>query len=301
MTTVQPTIVVHGGAGAIPDDLVNAFTRGCRYAAELGMDILSAGGSAEDAVEAAVRYMEDDDAFDAGRGSFLNMDGVVEMDAAFMEGAGLNVGAVAGVRDIANPITLARRVMDSEHVFIIGEGASRFAVAQGMARCAAERLVVEREIRTWEQYRQSNEKASYWAVSDTVGAVALDAGGHLAAGVSTGGRPFKLPGRVGDVPCPGCGYYADDAVGAAVSTGEGEAILRVVMARGAIERMAAGCAPQEAAEGCIADLARRTGSQAGIIVLDPRGRVGMAFNTLRMGRAWSADDGAIRAAVNPGE
>lgn len=300
--TVQPTIVVHGGAGAIPDELVEPFRRGCRRAAEIGMGILTRGGTAEDAVEATICFMEDDDAFDAGRGSFLNADGVIEMDAGLMEGADLQVGAVAGVCDIAHPITLARRVMESEHVFIIGEGASRFAVAQGMERCGIERLAVEREIRAWQEYRQSRAEPTRWPVSDTVGAVALDVTGHLVAGVSTGGRPFKLPGRVGDVPCPGCGYYADDAVGAAASTGEGEAILRVVMARGALERMAAGCTPQEAADACIADLARRTGGQAGIIVLDPQGRVGIAFNTPRMGRAWwSGRTGELCVAVNPDE
>jgi len=293
IVTNEPVIVVHGGAWAIPDDLVEAHHHGCCRAVEAGLAVLTRGGSAEDAVEAAVRVMEDDETHDAGRGSFLNRDGIVELDAAMMEGAGLNVGAVAGVSDIANPITLARRVMESEHAFIIGEGASCYAEAHGMARCGQDRLVVPRELDAWRRYQETNRMGETWGSSDTVGAIARDVRGHIVAGVSTGGRPLKLPGRVGDVPCAGCGYYADDELGAAVSTGEGEAILRVVMAKRAVDGLVDTRAPNEVARVTIDYLARRVGGRAGVIILDAQGRVGCAFNTARMARAWSQGDEII--------
>jgi len=287
-------IIVHGGAGNIPDELVGAYRAGCARAAEAGWRILRAGGSAEDAVEAAIRLMEDDEAFDAGRGSVLNTDGEVEMDAAIMEGRDLNVGAVAGVRDIANPITLARRVLESEHVLLIGEGASRYAVERGLARCDPAGLIVPRERERLARYLAERGAPPAGAAGhDTVGAAALDAQGRLAAGVSTGGRAFKRPGRVGDAPCVGCGLYADDALGAAVSTGEGEAIIRAVLAKRAVDALAGGGSPDLVARVVIEHLHRRTAGHAGIIILDKRGRVGCHFNTARMARAWNEDDAII--------
>ncbi len=291
----KPQLIVHGGAGDIPDSLLDPFRAGCRRAVEEGYRILDSGGSAEDAVEAAIRVMEDDEAFDAGKGSHLNQDGFVSMDAGFMEGAHLNVGAVAGLRDIANPILVARRIMESEHTFLIGEGAARFAEAHGIARCNPEDLIVPREREIWQARRQTLRLATPYG--DTVGAIARDVRGHLAAGVSTGGRQFAVPGRVGDVPCVGSGFYADDAVGAAVSTGEGEHIVRIVMAKRAVDHLAAGMHPQQAAEEVIAYLAQRVGGRAGIIVMDRLGRMGCAYNTLRMGRAWW-EEGRIEVRVN---
>jgi L-asparaginase / beta-aspartyl-peptidase len=283
---VHPAIIVHGGAGPIPADLRVAHENGCRRAAEAGFRLLLAGGSAEDAVEAAIRVMEDDEVFDAGRGSFLNLDGVVELDAAFMEGANLRAGAVAGVHDIANPITLARLVMASPHVFLVGEGASHFGVEHGLVRCSVERLVVPREIEFWQRaHREGLARAR--GASDTVGAVALDGRAHLACGNSTGGIPFKWPGRVGDVPCVGAGLYADDTLGAASSTGEGEAIMRIVMAKRAIDHLAAGQGPQQAAAEAIDYLCARVQGHGGLIMLDARGRVGAAFSTPFMPRAWN--------------
>lgn len=296
---VQPQLIVHGGAGDIPDDLVEPFRDGCRRALEAGYRLLWAGGSAVDAVEAAVRVMEDDEAFDAGRGSHLTREGVVSLDAGLMEGAHLQVGAVAGLRDIANPITLARRVMESEHAFLIGEGASQFAVQHGIQRCDPRDLIVEREWRAWLAWSEAAEQRAARAISDTVGAVALDADGHLAAGVSTGGRQFTIPGRVGDVPCVGSGFYADDALGAAASTGEGEQIVRIVMAKRAVDALAGGRHPQQVAEEVIAYLGERVGGRAGIILMDTRGRVGQAYSTRRMGRAWR-EDGAVISLVEAG-
>lgn len=291
----QPQLIIHGGAGDIPDSLLEPFRRGCRHAVEVGYHILKRGGCAEDAVEAAIRAMEDDETFDAGKGSHLNQEGVVSMDAGFMEGAHLNVGAVAGLRDIANPIVVARRIMESEHTFLIGEGAARFAEAHGIPRCDPRTLIVPREHEEWLALRQALRRAAPYG--DTVGAIARDAQGHLAAGVSTGGRKFAVPGRVGDVPCVGSGFYADDAVGAAVSTGEGEQIVRIVMAKRAVDNLASGMHPQEAAEEVIAYLAKRVQGRAGIIVMDRLGRMGCAYNTFRMGRAWW-EGGRIIVRVN---
>lgn len=291
---VRPQLIVHGGAGNIPDSLVEPFRAGCRYAVEAGYRLLQAGASAEDAVEAAVRVMEDDEAFDAGRGSHLTRAGVVSLDAGFMEGRLLQVGAVAGVRDVANPITLARRVMESEHVLLIGEGASQFAEAHGIHRCDPRELIVAREWEAWEAMRQTiSAVPAEEGIGDTVGAIARDATGHLAAAVSTGGRQFTLPGRVGDVPCVGSGFYADDAIGAAVSTGEGEQILRIVMAKRAVDALATGVHPQQVAEAVIAYLGARVGGCAGIILVDAQGRMGHAYSTRRMGRAWHTGDAII--------
>ena len=292
----RPVIIVHGGAWAIPDSLCAAHREGCRRAAKVGLRLLRSGHSAEDAVEEAVRHMEDNETFDAGRGSFLNRDGLVELDAAFMEGSHLNVGAVAAVRDIANVVSLARLVMNSEHVFIVGDGATRFATDHGMSRCDPERLVISRELEAWRAYREQQGPSDPWGHSDTVGAIALDASGHLAAAVSTGGRPFKYPGRVGDVPCVGAGFYADDTLGAAVSTGEGEAILRVVMAKRAVDGLASGETRQVATD-TIDHLYRRLGGHARLIMLDPEGNASCSFNTSRMARAWSRD-GVVLAAVD---
>lgn len=283
----QPVIIVHGGAGSIPDDQMEAYQRGCRQAAERGLALLLAGAPAEDAVEAAIRLMEDDGFSDAGRGSFLNQDGIVEMDAGFMEGAKLKAGAVAGVRDIANPITLARLVMESPHVFIIGEGATRFALQHGMRRCSPAELISPRELSAWRAWQEAQNPTPPPKPQDTVGAVALDATGHLAAGTSTGGMRFKVPGRVGDVPCVGAGFYADDLLGAASCSGMGEDILRVVLAKRAVDALATGLTPQEAAEEAITYLAQRVNGHAGLILLDRHGRVGCAFNTSHMARAWS--------------
>ncbi|NLV73459.1 MAG: hypothetical protein GXY52_02070 [Chloroflexi bacterium] len=279
---MRPVIVVHGGAGDILDELVKGHLTGVRVAADLGYRILTQGGSAEDAVEAAIRSMEDDETFDAGRGSFLNQDGDVELDASFMEGAQLQAGAVAGVRDIANPISLARLVMDSPLVFLVGEGASRFAESHGMSRCTPARLLVPRELAYWELKRKAR-------LGDTVGAVALDCTGHLAAGTSTGGRPMKVPGRVGDVPCIGAGLYADDTLGATSSTGAGEEIMRVVMAKYAVDRLEGGRHPQQAADDTIRYLQTKVNGSGGLILLDRQGRFGVSMNTRRMSRAWRSD------------
>jgi len=266
----QPSIIVHGGAGAIKDDSLAARLDGCKAAALAGWNILCAGGSAVDAAEAAVVILEDNPLFNAGTGSTLNSLGQVEMDAAIMEGTSLRAGAVAAVQRVKNPIKLARSVFeDGRHVLLAGEGASLFARANGFSECDPAALIVE------------NEKQRWASKHGTVGCVALDCDGKLAAATSTGGTFNKLPGRVGDSPLIGCGTYAN-TFGAVSCTGHGEAIIRVLMARDVVQLLQDGIEPTEAAGMALDNLEELTGSTAGLILIDARGRVGFGRSTTHM-------------------
>jgi beta-aspartyl-peptidase (threonine type) len=184
-------------------------------------------------------------------------------------------------------------VLESPHVLLVGEGAERFAQQRGMPLCDNEDLIVERERAIWQEYQRQGRSHlgnAFEPRSDTVGAVALDASGNIAAGLSTGGTPNKLPGRVGDVPLVGCGFYADNTIGGVACTGFGEAIARMVLAQRAVQWLEAGLAPNEAAERAIQTLAARVAGTAGLIVLDRLGRVGFAYNTKRMARAFLTED-----------
>jgi beta-aspartyl-peptidase (threonine type) len=270
VTNIKPAIIVHGGAGAIKDDTLPARLDGCEEAARAGWRILERGGSALDAAEAAVVILEDNPLFNAGTGSTLNSMGKVEMDAAIMEGESLRAGAVAAVSGIKNPIALARRVMEEgRHVMLACEGALLFARRIGFPECPPEALVVDRA------RKHRDEKHG------TVGCVALDTSGNLAVATSTGGTFNKLPGRVGDSPLLGCGTYADDCGGVSC-TGHGEAIMRVVLAKSAVEFMRQGVDATAAAQRAIALLSAKTGSTGGLIVIDQRGRIGYARNTTHM-------------------
>jgi len=287
---MEPAIIVHGGAGDVPAELHQAHLQGVQRAVEAGWELLETGGSAMDAVETAITIMEDDEAFDAGRGSFLNADGQVELDAGFMDGAGLQVGAVASVQFIQNPIRLARTVMEkSKHVLLVGQGAQRFAHKMGFPPCDLTDLAVPREFERWQQtlfgHTTHAGKVSPPA-SDTVGCVALDRAGHIAAGTSTGGTPNKMPGRVGDVPMVGCGFYADDQLGGASSTGWGESIAKVLLARLVLHHLQQLGDPWAAAQAAIQELADRVNGQGGIILLSPDGRPGWHHNTPHMSRAY---------------
>jgi len=263
----QATIIVHGGAGHIAKEKLSYMLEGCRQAALLGWAALERGKPAVDAVERAIVALEDNPLFNAGTGSTLNALGAVEMDAAIMDGHTLSVGAVAAVRGIKNPIQLARKVLDDRrHVLLAGEGALLFARQIGFPECPPETVIVPKQQRRWEKKH------------GTVGCVARDQTGKLAAATSTGGIFDKLPGRVGDSPLPGCGTYADDTGGVSC-TGNGEAIMRMVMAKGVIESVRAGLHPMDAARRAVAFLAERTGSHAGLILIDREGRVGYARNT----------------------
>ncbi len=345
--TRDPTLLVHGGAWAIPAGAAQSHEAGVRAALEAGYALLSLGGSAIDAVEAAVTVLEDDPTFDAGRGSFLTSNGRVQLDALLMDGGRMKAGGVACVERLRNPIQAARLVLEqSPHVYFVAEGAERFAAAHGMALIDNAELVLPRErqrlaqaqarqaagledqtfsgqilrddkdpetaftadgtspqsstklgapsqsstkmgapgpshLGTWESTNPpSNSQDSH----DTVGAVALDAHGNLAAATSTGGTLNKTPGRVGDSSLIGCGCYADNLAAAVSLTGWGEPIMKLVLGKWATDRVANGAAPEIAAREAISYLYNRLGGHGGIILLGPDGRFGLAHNTPAM--AW---------------
>lgn len=268
---MNPLIVVHGGAGRIPEEEWGERREGCRKAALAGWQCLVQGGSALDAVEQAVALLEDDPVFNAGRGSVLNAAGEVEMDASLMEGGMLRAGAVGAVRNIRNPIRLARRVLeDGRHVLLVGEGAGRFARQVGSEECPPEQLITDRQRARWQAMQGSDV--------GTVGAVAWDGGGGIAAATSTGGLLGKRVGRVGDSALIGCGTYGDGLLGAASATGNGEAIIRVVLAKTAVDLLRGDCSPSDAARMAIEILQERGLGEGGIILVDRRGQWGYASN-----------------------
>jgi beta-aspartyl-peptidase (threonine type) len=362
-SSIRPTLLVHGGAWAIPPEMAEDHQRGVAHALEVGYKILSEGGTATDAVEAAVTILEDDPTFDAGRGSFLTSEGKVQLDALLMDGATLRAGGVACVEHLRNPIQAARLVLDkSPHVYFVGQGAEAFAAQHGMKLIDNSELVLDREkIRLKEaqqrmaagqpdqtfsgsdssgaptnrssfvgyqddkspetaaQHRAEelaskvglgfspgiNEFDSTWALApevspsseetqtplnpnfeshDTVGAVALDQYGNLAAGTSTGGTLNKAPGRVGDSSLIGCGCYADNHSAAVSLTGWGEPIMKLVLGKWATDRVSQGITPELAAQQAISYLFARLGGHGGIILLGPDGQFGIAHNT--PGMAW---------------
>jgi beta-aspartyl-peptidase (threonine type) len=391
-----PTLLVHGGAWAIPADAASAHQAGVRNALETGYAILSRGGSSIDAVEAAVTVLEDNPTFDAGRGSFLTSDGRVQLDALLMDGGRMKAGGVACVERLRNPIQAARLVLEhSQHVYFVGAGAEQFAQTHGMSLIDNSELVLDRERERLvhaklresaglgddtfsgldspllpvldddkspetavtekgtgssgegksfsEKGTDSSEKGASFSEKgtgsseegksfsgkgtgsseegksfsekgtgfspyiespketralapegkpslpgfdshDTVGAVALDARGNLAAATSTGGTLNKTPGRVGDSSLIGCGCYADNLSAAVSLTGWGEPIMKLVLGKWATDRVANGTAPEIAAREAISYLFNRLGGHGGIILLGPDGRFGFAHNTPAM--AW---------------
>ena len=287
----NPVLVVHGGAWAIPDDMVEAHLNGVRKAAAAGWRALEKGGSALDAVEEAIVVMEDDETFDAGRGSFLNRDGKVQLDAFIMDGATLRGGGVGGVERLRNPVRAARKILsDSPHVYFVAEGAERFAAEHGIALCRNEDLIVPSEVERLREYQaqastHGNDLFAPEISHDTVGAVALDRDGNIAASTSTGGTLNKAPGRLGDSSLIGCGCYADNLSAAASTTGWGEPIMKLVLAKWAADRVESGNLPEWVAKEAMNYLKQRLDGHGGIILLDAQGRFGIAHNTPRM--AWA--------------
>jgi L-asparaginase / beta-aspartyl-peptidase len=300
----DPVLVVHGGAWAMPDDMVEAHLRGVTNALAAGWRVLQdgdsgRGGTALDAVEAAVVVMEDDETFDAGRGSFLNRDGKVQLDALIMDGSTLRAGGVGCVEHLRNPVRAARKILsESPHVYFVGEGAEKFAAEHGVALCKNEDLIIPREVERLRKYQaelaQSDESQDgndlfvhdATISHDTVGAVALDRSGNIAAATSTGGTLNKAPGRLGDSSLIGCGCYADNLSAAASTTGWGEPIMKLVLAKWTCDRVLAGNLPEWAAQEAMNYLKQRVNGHGGIIVLDPHGNFGIAHNTPRMAFAY---------------
>lgn len=293
---MDPVLVVHGGAWAMPDDMVEAHIRGVRNALGAGWRALDRGGAALDAVEAAVVIMEDDETFDAGRGSFLNRDGKVQMDALIMDGATLRAGGVGCVERVRNPVRAARKILsESSHVYFVAEGAERFAAGHGVELCSNEELVIPREVERLREYQRAaaenlagedgNDLFAPAISHDTVGAVALDRAGNIAAATSTGGTLNKAPGRLGDSSLIGCGCYADNLSAAVSTTGWGEPIMKLVLAKWTADRVSAGNLPEWAAQEAMNYLKQRLNGHGGIIVLNASGQFGIAYNTPRM--AWA--------------
>jgi L-asparaginase / beta-aspartyl-peptidase len=279
-------IIVHGGAGTITPDRAEILQEGCREAVRIGWRVLQAGGSALDAVEAAVRALEDNPNYNAGTGACLTTEGNIELDAGIMDGHRLQVGAVAYVERIKNPISLARKVLESPYVLLVGKGALEFAQEQGIPLCTLEDLVTERQYRRWQESLKTapikKEKHG------TVGAVALDQPGYLAAATSTGGIFNKYPGRIGDSPLVGCGFYADE--NAAIScTGHGEDFIRLLIAKRAADFVARGNTARDAAEATIAVLGAKATGTGGLIVVDRLGNVGFACNRQHMDHAFMVE------------
>ena len=280
----------------MPDDMVEAHLRGVRNALAAGWRVLNAGGAALDAIEEAVVVMEDDETFDAGRGSFLNRDGKVQLDALIMDGATLRAGGVGCVERVRNPVRAARKILsESPHVYFVGEGAERFAAEHGVELCRNEELVIPREVERLREYQRAgagnssakdgNDLFAPEISHDTVGAVALDRAGNIAAATSTGGTLNKAPGRLGDSSLIGCGCYADNLSAAVSTTGWGEPIMKLVLAKWTADRVAAGNLPEWAAQEAMNYLKQRLNGHGGIIVLNARGQFGIAHNTPRM--AWA--------------
>ncbi len=265
-----PALIVHGGAGATPTDGREELREGVRRAVLAGWHLLAEGGRALDAVEAAVRALEDHPRFNAGQGSVLTARGTVEMDASIMEGDRLRCGAVAAVSRVSNPVTLARRVMeDTPHVLLVADGAHAFAREVGVPEIDPATLVTERQ----------RARLAAAGARGTVGAVALDRHGTAAAATSTGGISGKRPGRVGDSALVGCGTYADSTLGAASCTGDGEAIIRVVLARRALDYLKEADDPHYAAKVAVDLLVEEGRGGGGLILVDWRGRMAYAHST----------------------
>src|SRR6202035_810906 len=287
----NPVLVLHGGAWAIPDDMVDAHLNGVRNALGAGWRVLEHGGAALDAVEEAVVVMEDDETFDAGRGSFLNRDGKVQLDALIMDGGTVRAGGVGCVEHLRNPVRAARKILsESPHVYFVAEGAERFAAEHGIELCKNEDLIIPREVDRLREFQAhaGEEQPDLFASTlshDTVGAVALDRNGNIAAATSTGGTLNKAPGRLGDSSLIGCGCYANNESAAVSTTGWGEPIMKLVLAKWTADRVAAGNLPEWAAQEAMNYLKQRLKGHGGIIVLNALGQVGIAHSTSRM--AWA--------------
>lgn len=269
MTSRVPALIVHGGAGADPASGREELRRGIRDALAAGWAVLHQGGGAVDAVEAAVCAMEDNPRFNAGRGSVLTTEGTIEMDASIMEGDGLRNGAVACVTAMRHPISLARLILeDGRHSFFAGEGAMSRGRALGVPFCDPAELITDTQRKRLESL-----------TGGTVGAVALDRRGLIAAATSTGGTAGKLPGRVGDSALIGCGTYAESTAGGVSCTGDGEAIIRVVLARRTVDILKVAADPMHACQVAVDVLVEEGRGAGGLICIDWRGRLGWAHST----------------------
>jgi len=296
-------IIVHGGAWDIPESLHACHLSGIEKAIREGHRSLQKGNTAIQAAIIAVRMMENDSTFDAGYGSFLNKNGEVEMDAIIMDGSDLSFGAVAAIQNVKNPIEVAELVrLKTEHSFLVGSGASQFALENDVPFYQTEKLLVGRELERFEALKlKKNIKTREFfespSPSDTVGAVTRDTYGNIAVATSTGGTPNKLPGRVGDSPLIGSGAYADNTIGGASSTGWGESLMKVVLAKTTLDHIMHGENTFDACQNGIRHLAKRVDGRGGVICLDRQGKAGYAFNTPYMARAIADTNGITHIGI----
>lgn len=302
----RPVILVHGGAGVPPAASLEPAQRdaalaGLRAALHAGRAVLDGGGSAVDAVEAAVRALEDDPAFNAGIGAALTSEGHAEHDAAIMDGATLMAGGVTGTRHVRHPVSLARTLMDQgPHVFMSGPQAEALAVRRGLEMLPPAAFVTPRRQAALERVRQSEHAAllNEETQHGTVGAVALDAAGHVAAATSTGGVTNKLPGRIGDSPVIGGGTFADDRSCAISATGRGEFFLRSVFAHRVACLCEIGQLPIAQATAIALEEVRRLGGSGGVIGVTPAGETSLCFTSAGMYRgSWHLDDDTPRVSI----
>lgn len=298
-------IAIHAGAGTIkreelPTETEAEIRAKLEQAARAGHTVLTLGGTSLDAVRAAINMLENSPHFNAGKGAVFNAEGVNELDASIMDGATLNAGAVAAVRRIRNPIDLALRVMThSRHVMLIGDGAEQFAAEQGFEFVEPEYFHTEHR---WQQLQEKKAAEAAMVFSpdawySTVGAVALDRRGNLAAGTSTGGLTNKRWGRVGDTPIIGAGNYADNKGCAVSGTGTGEYFIRYVVAHSICERVRRGESIETAAAALMHEILKPAGGDGGVIAMDPEGNIAMPHNTPGMYRARIGTDGELYVGI----
>ncbi len=301
----KPVLVVQGGAGTWQPERSQPGILGVRKATVTGFDVLKKGGTAVDSVMEAVSAMEDDGVFNAGYGSSLNIDGQIEMEASIMDGKMLRAGAAGLLRDIKNPVQLARIVMeDTDHVFVVGEGAEKLARIHRLPR---RNPMTELRLRYYGEQKKAllGDKPELPRLAElvkkhpemfnleTVGAVALDKDGNVAAATSTGGFPLKLPGRIGDSPIIGCGTYADNEAGACSATGVGEIAMRLVLSKKVCDYMQDGKSAQSAVELAIKLVNRRIPfgyNHMGLVAVDLQGRFGVAHNSPNLCWAYLTPD-----------
>ncbi|QDZ06791.1 asparaginase [Sphingomonas panacisoli] len=263
MTERGWSIIVHGGARTISEHRQQANRSGCGAAVAAAADALAGGASALNAAELAVRLLEDDPTFNAGTGAVSTRTGEVELDAAMMDGSSLAVGAVAAIRDIRNPVMVARLLLEADPVLLVGDGARAFALEHG----------IESGTPMGVRLMPDPTDPSH----DTVGCVAIDGEGRVAVATSTGGLTGQMPGRVGDAPIPGCGFYADDHAGGVAISGDGESIMRVLLAGRVVEQLYRH--PAQTAVVSALPALQRVGGEAGIIAIDRSGRFGVTHNS----------------------
>ncbi|XP_063619078.1 probable isoaspartyl peptidase/L-asparaginase CG7860 [Cydia splendana] len=304
---MKPIIIVHGGAGDIPQNRVQGKLDGMGVAVTIGHEVLERGGSALEAVEAAVVSMELDENFNAGYGSVLNLRGEVEMEASIMCGKNLDVGAVTLIKDFLHPISIAHKVLtDSPHSLLGAEGAKLFALEKGFETVPPESLISENAKAALHKILKDGDYTrTEIGVADeggvgTVGAVAIDAEGHIAVATSTGGMSGKAVGRIGDTPQIGSGTYADDNVGGVSTTGHGETILKFCLAHSIINKMRDGTHADVATRNAVNEMTGRLKNTAGAITLSKNGDVGVHFSSNRMSWAY-IKDGSIFYGIEPGQ